>query len=452
MFLVALVWPAQAIPVPTRQTSGVVCVAATWDDILTFFVVNFVTHAVTVRSLPGDRTADVAINTLIALLFPFSGVWAGIMAIRRASCLAKDQVQQAARAGALCILVRTPKWVPREDEVVTGCVIDDAAYWNGSTRIKTTVKVEEENMSTLGDVISPEEEVKVFGYQGRENPRVVLPRDYRFQRIGRYVEIGSYAHFDVPSSRNLAKIFASIVQLLFACGTLWRSRGRQLEQYGYAAFSLTVIPYAIMSLVNLIGNIVTPEYTHVYIVESEVLEEARRRHITFDGTVSRVELREKENVRIMDVHFSDKDGDNWFIREATVTELPEQVQGLLSITVPMGLYPNRAPDLPETIINALSYILAVVVLAAPYAIIAGLTEFKPGHSTVSQRAWMLSWLVVGQVAGLVRAWLINRERIKTGSVRKYYLIILAILFGSAGVGGFVNAGMMIKQFGSCVVV
>jgi hypothetical protein len=47
-----------------------------------------------------------------------------------------------------------------------------------------------------------------------------------------------------------------------------------LDQYGYAAFSLSVIPYALMSIVNSVGNVITPDYSCLFIVHSDVLKEA----------------------------------------------------------------------------------------------------------------------------------------------------------------------------------
>ena len=36
---------------------------------------------------------------------------------------------------------------------------------------------------------------------------------------------------------------------------------------------------------------------------------------------------------------------------------------------------------------------------APYAIISGLTKFQPQESKLSERAWLMMWLVVGQIYG-----------------------------------------------------
>jgi len=69
---------------------------------------------------------------------------------------------------------------------------------------------------------------------------------------------------------------------------LHRIRGDQIAKYGYASFGLTVIPYAIMSFINLLANVLTPDYSSYCLVRSEVLKEAKRRG-KFNGIVGGLE-------------------------------------------------------------------------------------------------------------------------------------------------------------------
>lgn len=78
------------------------------------------------------------------------------------------------------------------------------------------------------------------------------------------------------------KILVSIMQLLFASVTLYRAKGNQIEVYGYAAFGLTVIPYAWMSFLNLCGSVLRPEYPSRFLVESRSLDELRKEIETED--------------------------------------------------------------------------------------------------------------------------------------------------------------------------
>ena len=53
----------------------------------------------------------------------------------------------------------------------------------------------------------------------------------------------------------------------------------------YAAFQLTLIPYGLMSLLNILCGLVTPTYPTVYMIDSTIMREAKGRGWTFDGTV-----------------------------------------------------------------------------------------------------------------------------------------------------------------------
>jgi hypothetical protein len=90
---------------------------------------------------------------------------------------------------------------------------------------------------------------------------------------------------DVVSSYSVGKVGVVIFQLGFACGTLYGSRGAQLEWYEYATFSLTVIPYIIMSFINLVRNLATPDYPNIVHGSFEAMEEARGRGGQFGGTI-----------------------------------------------------------------------------------------------------------------------------------------------------------------------
>jgi hypothetical protein len=85
----------------------ILCTPATWVDIALFLLINYGAHAATVRSMPGEKIMDTIFNTLIALCFPYSGIVRGLDAIARCAILeCRNELQMAARAGALCQVVR----------------------------------------------------------------------------------------------------------------------------------------------------------------------------------------------------------------------------------------------------------------------------------------------------------------------------------------------------------
>ena len=70
---------------------------------------------------------------------------------------------------------------------------------------------------------------------------------------------------------------------------MYETRGDQIERYGYAAFGLTVAPYLVMSIINLIGTVLTPDYSTLFMIESEIMEEAGQSDgACFRGAVGRL--------------------------------------------------------------------------------------------------------------------------------------------------------------------
>jgi hypothetical protein len=86
--------------------------------------------------------------------------------------------------------------------------------------------------------------------------------------------------FGIAGSQSTIKSFVALVQLFSIIRIL---RANTLEDYG--AYQLTLIPYALMSFVNIISSFFTPSYPAVYMVRSTVMEEAERRGGVFDGWI-----------------------------------------------------------------------------------------------------------------------------------------------------------------------
>lgn len=75
---------------------------------------------------------------------------------------------------------------------------------------------------------------------------------------------------------------------MYGTTTLYRARGDQTERYGYAAFSLYVIPYTLMSVANLCCACLLPDYPTIYVVRSKESDEAVALGGQIDGAVERV--------------------------------------------------------------------------------------------------------------------------------------------------------------------
>lgn len=99
------------ITLPTGTSNhgdpDLLCLPTKWTDVIIFFLGNYLAHAATLRSVPGRSMYQSFFAMLKALFFPVSGVILGVRGITSFASLAKTDLQVAARAGALCKVIRT---------------------------------------------------------------------------------------------------------------------------------------------------------------------------------------------------------------------------------------------------------------------------------------------------------------------------------------------------------
>lgn len=172
---------------------NLLCRPALWTYILVFFFGHHIAHGATILSRPGQSKLASLLAIVTALVLPGGGIWRDVEALWSRARLGSTDLQVAARAGALCTVVKNPKF---DDE-----------------------------------------------------RRTIVSR-----------------------SDNILRIGISDIQLFFASSTLYRIRGDQSTLYGYAAFGWTVVPYAWMSFVHLVGNLLCSPYDTLFIVESRAFE------------------------------------------------------------------------------------------------------------------------------------------------------------------------------------
>lgn len=92
-----------AIPVVKGQ---LVCWSADGTDFLKFLIFNYLLHAITILSSPGDGILLGVVNKLIGLSMPLCGVGRAITIIYRFAHSGKTPLDTALRAGALCMVAR----------------------------------------------------------------------------------------------------------------------------------------------------------------------------------------------------------------------------------------------------------------------------------------------------------------------------------------------------------
>ena len=108
-----------------------------------------------------------------------------------------------------------------------------------------------------------------------------LPPGYDFAIVPSQMEISHYntsaggiISEDLPTSGSPVTVAVGLYQIVYGAITLFWARGDQISLYGYASFSLAVIPYIIMTIVNLIAQLLTDDYPVVYMVETDIMREA----------------------------------------------------------------------------------------------------------------------------------------------------------------------------------
>ncbi|KAK0645413.1 hypothetical protein B0T16DRAFT_492574 [Cercophora newfieldiana] len=326
LFLVALAWSA---PLPesgivTVSGPGVsdhgkpnlVCFPPSLMDIAIFVFVNYLTHAASSRFPAGASTRRTLKVVIDSLCYPILGVGYALDAIAQWSVgltrefpwlvLPSDDLDTAHRAGALITACREHDWVPnpcddgydrvmvdKKDSEAEGdtpplytCRISNHPYY------ETGGREEAKRWLRFGQ---PNKHFNIFG--GRD-----LPQGYGWVFIPWGVQIEppktkappnppppsrwaltrrrtDMKLLEVPlgADYSLFQPIAAVVQAISAGITLYRTRGDQLERYGFTSFGLTVVPYLVMSIVNFFAHFAVPKYSALYVVQSDILDEATRR-------------------------------------------------------------------------------------------------------------------------------------------------------------------------------
>jgi hypothetical protein len=275
---------------------------------------------------------------------------------------------------------------------------------------------------------------------------IKLPEGYRLEYVPSDAKVSvpendalnSTTKIEISSNYSVSKAGIAIAQTVNAGFTLYKSKGDQLSHYGYAAFGLTVIPYIIMSLLNLLAQAVTPDFPTFYLVHSAELEEARRRGGIFDGVVGSL---------VPSIVPEGDERSTWIVKETLEDQVFRLKKSLDSTDDSPDLIELDArPDDAFTIqqqndrkrmsalpipscskfdrgykfdkrhrashwkaadhkrhnfksTKTVNFVVPVTIGSLSLLIIYLLTKFSKGQSTYAQRAWTMSWLVVGITSG-----------------------------------------------------
>jgi hypothetical protein len=210
----------------------------------------------------------------------------------------------------------------------------------------------------------------------------------------------------LSSNYSVVKVAVTVAQLLFACSTLYRTRGDQIEVFGYAAFGLTVVQYAWMSFINLIGHLVTPQYPTSFLVNSRSLDD----------------LKEVIN------------------NQERTAEFP--IHGAIGRLQPVSEKDQQRLHKSKEVKDSALLRLSLVVALVPLSIVGALSRFSKGGSRVHERVWTMLWLAFSTVYGATP--LTQREMALSS------IALIFCVYSTAAIGGFVVVGEMINRYGVCI--
>jgi hypothetical protein len=106
---------------------GLLCGPADWFSVLTFYGINYVAHCLTVKYYPAETIREKFVVALLALLLPSSGMMRALEAIKRRSRFrGGGELEQAAFAGALVMVVRDVHWEPEEGDCISDMVLENS--------------------------------------------------------------------------------------------------------------------------------------------------------------------------------------------------------------------------------------------------------------------------------------------------------------------------------------
>ncbi|KAF9458545.1 hypothetical protein BDZ94DRAFT_1325423, partial [Collybia nuda] len=253
---------------PIFLASPVNCRFADFKTVIFFFIANYASHAFTVPSVPGGVWRWSLYMKIGCIFYPFAGL------IRSAVLLFNHWLQggrggigDAIAQGAVMVAARSPNWRPAEywEQIFVGLPKNfeppkDTGSLDELPTVKVKLKILQRQMTAFYPVriplLSPKNRLDTIGLDIHGESQ--LPNGYHWT-IPSIGELNALTlllerpkNIQIARSRSWLKGLIALAQLMFSSITIYQARGDQLDRYGYAAFGLSVFPYTLMSLVNLI--------------------------------------------------------------------------------------------------------------------------------------------------------------------------------------------------------
>lgn len=260
---------------------------------------------------------------------------------------------------------------------------------------------------------------------------------------------------ELCSSYNVPKAIIAIVQTIYASITLYRARGDQIQRYEYAAFGLTVLPYLMMSIMNLFATSLLPDYSSLYIVRSLELDEAITAGAQVDGAVGRIVQSNTENDKFLNSKEKQNEARNPYRSISSITHVHSKREVPSCLPIP---FEEVGAERWDPVRKQMSVLLGFYVFGAiPIAIIGIWTRFDAGKSTNAQRSWTMEWLITDISCGPWLDILSERKSIEKKTSVGYLWSNVYWWYSTAlgtipAIGGFVVVAQMLRAYGTCVEV
>ncbi|KDR76182.1 hypothetical protein GALMADRAFT_247403 [Galerina marginata CBS 339.88] len=480
-----------------------ICTSASWFTVASFILANYVAHAATTHTFPGERLQHQLTAILTSMLYPGAGVVRGLTGIARGilALCGRTELQEAAAAGALCMVVRTEDWTPfpRWSERGLGYhSFDPHEPWSWNVDMTKWLRPARFIKGwQLVDTIESTGSSGTFEmYREIHGVRKGLPKGYAYATVPPDAVIDPIipeCTVHLAKSRNTSKIVVAIFQSAYASYVLYESRGDQIARYGFAAFSLTVTPYAIMSIMNLFAGLLSPMYPAVFLVQSEVSVELEERHGQWFGNMAVGSLRP----------LRDNDPTMFFLIPAfppfervqsRFSLFPSLPSSLFAFSLPLSL-PIFSPRsslsrfllrfslptfLPPIILkyllaglnliyrifvqpfiwlvgaNPVLLILSLLfAFCLPLLIVGILSHFAAAGSKPAELFWLQGWYLFGASLGIVHALpVVPIERLfrVPPSLRWYLLTLYKLACCPMAIGGIVIVAKQIRSYGVCTTL
>jgi hypothetical protein len=101
-----------------RQVEPPVKPSTALQETLKFIATNYIAHAFTVSIAAGYGSYYSILFAFASLFFPYIGLVTACRSLEQLAVLEPDPLKRAARAGALCMVVRTKFWEPKRGDKV----------------------------------------------------------------------------------------------------------------------------------------------------------------------------------------------------------------------------------------------------------------------------------------------------------------------------------------------